>query len=38
MRKCLIFLIAAAFLAVSVMPATAQDDGAVKSNYCLETT
>ena len=29
MRKCLIFLIAAAFLAVSVMPATAQDDGAV---------
>jgi hypothetical protein len=29
MRKCLIFLIAAAFLAVSAMPATAQDDGAV---------
>jgi hypothetical protein len=29
MRKCLIFLIAAAFMVVSVMPASAQDDGAV---------
>jgi hypothetical protein len=40
MRKCLIFLIAAAFLAVSVMPATAQDDGAVSINggVMLQTT
>lgn len=29
MRKCLIFLVAASFLAVSAMPVMAQDDGGV---------
>jgi hypothetical protein len=39
MRKSLIFLIAAAFLAVSVIPATAQDDGSVSiaGNVNMET-